>query len=146
MPQIDFVSSISLTNMNEEKFEWFLDKIVRSVAGKREYDRMISHKILSEWVTVSDEAFAYLILEKVMLKRQWTEQQSAKKGGGWNDEGLDRFNELYGEVEEVRQEGERVSAEKKLLEERKKLREGKNCKRKRVKEPKKREIDISNDW
>ena len=135
-----------MTNLDDEKFRWFLDKIVRNVAGKREYDRMISHKILSEWVTVSDEAFAYLILEKVMLERQWTEQESAKKGGGWNDAGVARFNKLYGEVQEVRLEEERVSAERNLLEERKKLREGKNCKRKRVKEPKKREIDISNDW
>ena len=95
----------------QEAFRWFVEKIVRVVVGGKNFDKKVVHEDISKFVTGSDEAFAFLILEKVRDNKDWTETHAAKRGGGWKNEGLARFRELHKAVKEWREEDERKKEE-----------------------------------
>ena len=89
-----------------------------TVVGKKVYKQSRCDKLLSEFVTIGDEALAILIFENNFdiwikmaeknvtkipgFKKKYTNGGSAKnqvarsrKHGGWCADGLKRFNELF---------------------------------------------------
>ena len=150
-PYTDFVKKVTVdmdVKSEQEAFRWFLRTAVRIVVRKKHYDTMIGHEVLSNWITTSDEAFAFLIVEKVIHNKNWTEIQAAKKGGGWNKEGLDRFNKLYDLVEAERKTERRLKEEAEFLEYNKAKQENKGRKRKHAPDTDsdRKKWTVKNDW
>lgn len=115
---LDYLQSIKQETIHEsrEAFDWFFFTMVRVVVGAKHYDVKKLTVLPSEWATVSDEAFAFLILEKLRDGKDWTDSSGAKKGMGWKNEGIRRFNELYVGVKENRQLDLREQREREYLE------------------------------
>lgn len=110
-----------------------------------EWKRNVGQKSVSKFTTVSDEAFALLLLENVwdgwaardldeyLKEREYDEVQQKEKRrkpvygkytpgkrgelryGGWTNEGIDRFNELYKLVQADRNGDHAKSVEKQYL-------------------------------
>ena len=97
------------------EFQWFLSNIVNIVVGRRIFHKKKSSAVISEWVTVSDEAFGFLIVEKIVNCEDWTERGTAKRGLGWKNEGLMRYNYLYKQVKKNRLDSKRKDEEKQYL-------------------------------
>jgi len=96
----------------------FLEYFVSSVTGKNHFKYHRCDKLLSEYVTVCDEALAILIFENNIdtwkdlylknitknstVRKKYTnggsskgDTASSRKYQGWSSEGIDRFNELF---------------------------------------------------
>ena len=104
----------------------FLEFFIPSVVGKMVYKDNCCIKRLSEYVSISDEAFAILVLENnidcwidmfnnqttttTSVKRKYTNGGSAdgmkastRRLQGWSNEGRERFNQLFDMVEADRE-------------------------------------------
>ena len=115
----------------------FIEFFVSSVIGKSCYKQNSCDKLLSEYVTISDEAFAILIFENnfdawvdmgirkdtsgTQVPRKYTnggkskaDVGSSQHNKGWSEEGLKRFNELFDKVKKNRSSPEAKDFEEKF--------------------------------
>ena len=104
----------------------FIEYFVSAVVGRIKYKENRCEKLMSEYVTIGDEALAILIFEnnfdtwKDMAKNNITKNSevarkytnggsskgdtaSSRRYQGWSSEGIKRFNELFDLVKEDRQ-------------------------------------------
>jgi hypothetical protein len=100
----------------EGAYGLFCEHVLSHVVGRDVWKRLSPTHTVSQIATVSDEAFALLLLENSweMWVAVATEQRDVpspkysmrgpgtKKYQGWTEEGIARFNELFDEVEEDR--------------------------------------------
>jgi hypothetical protein len=120
-----------ITGPGKYPFFYFCNSIVECVAGKKEWKNQKAKKLISEsCITVSDEAFAILLMQNSWAKFEYIAENcdfdekknvpetlfTEKKGRnrrlqGWSETGIDNFNELCAMVEE-----DRKSAAGKLFE------------------------------
>jgi len=91
---------------NAEEYGLFFDRFCKCVCGKTKYRKNVGHKLLSQWVTPEDEAFARVCLvnswrswadtamgKAEVAKFQYTsEGKSAAKYQGWTNEGIQAYN------------------------------------------------------
>jgi len=111
-----------ITGENKYPFFFFCNSIIECVAGKKEWKSQKSKKLISQsCVTVSDEAFAFLLMQNSWAKFEYmaencevddrkdlpetlfTEKRGRnRKLQGWSEEGIDHFNQLCLMVEEDR--------------------------------------------
>ena len=127
-----------ITEMRQaENFAYFdfAEYFVSSVIGKSRFKQNCCDNLLSQYATISDEAFAILIFENnfdawidmgmrkdtsgTVVPRKYTnggkskgEVASSQHNKGWSNEGLKRFNELFDRVKE-----NRATPQAKVLEE-----------------------------
>ena len=110
---------------NNVTYNDFIHYFVSAVVGKTEFKKICCNSLLSNYASVSDEAFAILSLENnydtwmdmVLTNNTKTSNVPQKYTNGgksqgnvatshhnkdWSDEGLHRFNELFGLVEKNR--------------------------------------------
>ena len=107
-------------------YNTFFDVFVKRVVGVRKFERHATKHLLSEFVTVTDEAFALLVYEnqedrwrimaedstrKLVKEAKYTDGGGGKdlpmsgktrKGKGWSSSGMQRFNELCLEIHKER--------------------------------------------
>ena len=129
-----------------EDYTLFLDKFVRHVVGARKFDKLAVVMPISQFVMVSDEAFALLVYEnqearwKHMLKEglkktkipaKYTdggyankETGRSRKSKGWDNEGIDKFNKLCNMVVVDRKAGHARDFEQGYLQHRCAIRDG----------------------
>ena len=125
--------SKSLKEMNA--FTWFWDSLLECVAGTSSWGEQKHAKMMSDIVTVSDEAFALFLFEASRNKwiAEWenekrganTEVPSALYGLGgrcndktfhpWDDAGIQRYKDLRDYVQKDRENDEGEKAEKRML-------------------------------
>ena len=111
---------------NVEAYGLFLDKFCSCVCGKIYYRKNVGRKLLSDWLTPEDEAFARLCLvnswdswcdmaeEKAQVRkfRYTSEGKSAAKYKGWNENGIEAYNKILVMVMKDRKErGETFDAD-----------------------------------
>jgi hypothetical protein len=120
-----------------ETYTVFITEIVKRVVGESVWSKNCTKKLVSEFVTKSDEAFALVTIENHYDRWSYMYAQKDKtdkdrtapyalytncgntKGGngtnrkydGWSREGLDRFNKLHQLVTEDRTRASRVKFE-----------------------------------
>ena len=119
-----FADDLLDLNVEKDAYRAFLDICVVALFKKNCFKRLMSSKLLSEVVTVTEEAFALLSFENCLAR--WTyiaengkggtvpplkyqENPSQRKdnkinGGRWREEGLARMNELLQKVSDVRKD------------------------------------------
>lgn len=119
------------SDTNEKGYFYFFDNFLECVSGKRGWGKVKAVHLVSDYCSISDEAFTLLALENNW--RRWSSKEKRGKGvytasmqgnkmfEGWSEEGLQRYNELYRLVKENREseEGkkfERAFREKKQAE------------------------------
>jgi len=120
-----------ITSKEKYPFFYFCNSIVECVAGKKEWKNQKSKKLISEsCITVSDEAFAILLMQNSWAKFEYIAEHcdfdekknlpetlfTEKKGRnrklqGWSETGIDKFNQMCAMVE-----ADRASAAGKLFE------------------------------
>jgi len=126
-------------NIDKDIFRVFLDTFLSVFYPKLRFRDHMKHRLLSEVVTTSEEAFAILVLENNYKRWKWmstlvdleseslTEPQpllvyqenlrprkdGKPNAGDWTEEGLARMNELYDMVDEKR--NDRKDFEKDLM-------------------------------
>jgi len=116
------LQQLRLLRKDEITMDIFCNNFLSCVIGKHYWKRQKKHKLIRELATVSDEAFALLVLENIWdewkdmnvveffsrrkgmekgTKRRkigggrWTsDANGGTKYGGWNVDGIKRFNEL----------------------------------------------------
>ncbi len=109
--------------MRRKKVAFFFvcDYLLPSIVGKCRFRKFAHQMKISDFVTRSDEAFLYLILENIWdramdmvdngistnkesnVKTKYTERgASAKAYNGWTDEGLIQYNVLMAQVKKNR--------------------------------------------
>jgi hypothetical protein len=114
MPTIE--DWLTLRNNKEEWYTTFFDLFIIHVVGAATFRSKVVVQFVSSFVTVSDEAFALLVLDnceekwedmyekkvtKSNKKNKYTDGGKSSKSGrsrnlkGWSNKGLNRFNELY---------------------------------------------------
>lgn len=98
----------------ENLIYYFVTKILANVIGKRKWNSMGRQKLLSVFVTNSDDAFALLVMEnncfkwtdefenpgicrKLKVKAQWSETADGSRN--WSMEGMKRYMELFKALE-----------------------------------------------
>jgi hypothetical protein len=112
---IDMTELIQLrANPDERQTEFFFEDIVSCVVGKATWRKNKCNKKISEFVSVSSEAFALLYMLNVASATRhkagiameeegqhnhpsstmWTRSSNAGKGEGWTQEGKDEFDRL----------------------------------------------------
>jgi hypothetical protein len=127
---------LTLRDNKDDWYNVFFDLFVINVVGAAKFRSRVVQQFVSSFVTISDEAFALLVLEnceeKWMDMYEKKETRSDKKnkytdGGkscksgrsrnlkGWSNRGLNRFNELYRLVKSDRERKD-VSFEGSFLE------------------------------
>ena len=111
---------------NRQAYTWFCEKLLRCVVGTRAWDKACAHERLSSYATITDEAFALLVFENNFsrwvdmynkgnsktsdVQPKWTNGgKSAKNGrskmcGGWDVDGIKRYNTLFCKVEKDRED------------------------------------------
>lgn len=108
--------------------EYILDELVILVVGKPTFKRKVATENVEKFVTVSDEAFAVLAYENMYdtaksighnmktnpgmslseasdgaYPTKWTSnRRGAKRNQGWDNKGIERYNQLYKKVKEDR--------------------------------------------
>ena len=115
----------------------FVEFFVSSVIGKACFKQNCCDNLLSQYATISDEAFAILIFENNLdawidmgvrkdtsgteVPRKYTnggrskgEMASSQHNKGWSEQGLKRFNELFDKVKENRATPEAVIFEERF--------------------------------
>lgn len=111
--------------MRKKKVAFFFvcDYLLPSIVGKCRFRKFAHQMKISDFVTRSDEAFLYLILENIWeramdmvdngisthkesnVKTKYTERgASAKAYNGWTDEGLIQYNVLMAQVRKNRKQ------------------------------------------
>ena len=115
LPQLQDIQLLRYPD-DEEPYFFFLDKILECVAGRRGWKKARTTQLVSQYCTVSDEAFALLTLENNWEK--WEKRQkrgpgkytSSTQGNkmfeGWSEEGLKRYNQIYQVVKQDRNKKE----------------------------------------
>jgi hypothetical protein len=108
----------------ERAFTFLVDHLLGHVIGKREWDMMKCFHLVSDRVSVSDEAYTLLLLENVyeewlklkpnqpgekqtIVKGKYTDPEkgaSNEKYKGWTVDGIKRYNELHNSVERNRKQ------------------------------------------
>lgn len=88
-----------------EAFQFLVDHIFECVIGRREWKDQKFRKEVKSMLSVSDEAFAIVILENAWdvltakagkkVETKYTGRRSFGKDDGWSRSGLARFNMLY---------------------------------------------------
>lgn len=141
MTQTDRVPDLRGTGHDKEVFEKVAVTCFQSVLPKKVWSSNCGKKRLSEFLTVADEALAYLVLENnlvdwLKISRKQVEDTkkrkrdtkytlvgstAGQKGGGskkgWSEEGKKRYNEYYDLVLEARRIAGNIEMEKELLKE-----------------------------
>ena len=150
------LEEIMLKRDKEETFFVFADTFLSRVVGVAYWRKHCAKMTIRDMATISDEAFALLLLEnyweswstknveeyktevafdestnqKKKRKATWGKYTSgawgSKRFGGWSKDGLQRFNQLYTEVQKDREKSNAV-----YVEERYRLRCANNTPRKR---------------
>jgi len=99
-------------------FAIFCGSFLSCLVGKIIYKEKVLLRLIAEFVTVSDEAYALVYLEnsydrwlaesngepKPPIKKWTSDHLSATLFQGWNQEGIARYNELYMSVKEKRKD------------------------------------------
>ena len=121
------VSDYLLRHKCSSTYSSFVDEFVKWVVGAKPFQRLAATKLLSEFVTVTDEAYALLVCEnqekryqkmmvegntrKLTMEARYTDGGGGKdvplsgknrKGRGWSSKGIERFNELCHQIREER--------------------------------------------
>jgi hypothetical protein len=124
-----------------EAYHLFLSKLVRRVVGKSRWSNNSTKKLVSQYVTKSDEAYALLNVENqydrwtIFWENDSREEEDKvelpgamytncgqsgggkgtnKKNDGWSTAGMNRFNELHKKITEDRKRASREIFEEKL--------------------------------
>jgi hypothetical protein len=141
-----WIEDVMMMRDNKEgAYSEFCDHVLLHVVGRDLWKRRAHTHDMSQIATVSDEAFGLLLLEngwetwKAMFAMEddipspkySVHGPGTKKFQGWREEGIERFNELYDDVEEDRNLDE-GRFEKAFKEDKLKTRAGKKIKRKRA--------------
>jgi hypothetical protein len=102
-----------------QAFTFLVEHLLGHIIGKREWDMMKCFHVVSEWVSISDEAYTLLLLENVYekwlaikpditgekqtsVRGEYTDPEkgaSNEKYKGWTVKGIEQYNELYKSVE-----------------------------------------------
>ena len=115
----DLKLEIMMKRQNEKAYTTFCETVLPMVIGKNVWRHKCYTQLLSEYVSVSDEAFALLLLENswemwkhqaeqdenktTVFKTKYTVHSAGtKKNHGWTREGLMRFIALVEEVKKDR--------------------------------------------
>lgn len=121
----------------EQAFTFLIEHLLGHVIGKREWNMIKCFHMVSDRVSISDEAYTLLLLENVYEKwlklkpQQPGEKQTIVKGKytnpekgasnekykGWTVKGFERYNELYKNVERNRNQKWAKAVEMKAKEE-----------------------------
>jgi len=113
-------------------FFFFCTKFLSCTVGKRTWNKSKKFAIVSQIATVSDEVYTYLVLENcwdkwesivenasIKLPTKYTHSTPSdlnkQKYSGWTREGLDRYNELFREVQKDRVSTNGIDTENRLL-------------------------------
>lgn len=126
----------------------FLDKFVRQIVGARRFDKLAVDVSLSQFVRVSDEAFALLVYEnqehrwkmmlaegvtKIQVRAKYTDGGYAskdtgrsRKSRGWDNEGIHQFNALCRMVQLDRQAAHAFDFEQGYMAHRRAIRAGRS--------------------
>jgi superfamily I DNA/RNA helicase len=155
MPKLEEV--LKMGQGETDAYTVFCDNILSQVVGRNVWKRDSPKTDVSELATVSDEAFAILLLENSYdlwsqmarqkeaekAKKEFTEQAKIakytlngagiKKNKGWRKEGLERFNQIVKDVLKDRETGGREGFEEEYREGKKQMEEEKNGKKKKKK-------------
>ena len=114
----------------EYAFFYFADKFLDGVAGRKAYKKNKTWALISDTVTISDEAFALLVLENNWDKWQKQYQANravpmngkytttwggAKKFEGWPLQATKCYNELYIRVKKDRRNETALEVEQQFL-------------------------------
>ena len=118
---VDLEQILHLRKENNLAYFDFIEYFVSAVIGKLRYKQNCCDALLSQYASVSDEAFAILIFENnldawvdmglrkdtsgTQVPRKYTnggnskgELGSSQHNKGWSEQGLKRFNELFDQV------------------------------------------------
>lgn len=141
MTQTNRVPDVRGTGEDREVFEKVALTCLQSVLPKKVWSSNCGKKRLSEFVTVADEALAYLVLENNIVdwlkisRRQVEDTKKRKrdtkytlvggsigqKGGGskkgWSEQGKNRYNEYYDLITNARKISGNIEIEEELLSE-----------------------------
>jgi hypothetical protein len=96
-------------NNNNTKFTFFVEYMAGAVIGQRKWKTTRCYARLSKHMTMSDEAFMLLVLEKqyeLWIKSdsnkigrgKYTKNGPNRKFCGWTNDGMRRFNKLLEDV------------------------------------------------
>jgi hypothetical protein len=109
MPEL---SDILMMRQDGETYAVFCENLLSQVVGRNEWKTRGGSALISEIATVSDEAFAILLLENnydvwtkevlgpttgsdtVVTSKYTLNGAGTKKNQGWTNEGLNRYNKL----------------------------------------------------
>ena len=128
-------------------FEFFVDKILSPVIGKKKAKSMRAKKLLHEYCTKSDRAFAYVTLDNkwnhwedkfekkpVIRPPRYTNSRTLhRKFEGWTQEGIRKYNNYYLKSERESESPAGYKIEEEYLEKKKEEEENKSSKQKRRK-------------
>ena len=99
--------------LNNEAFIYFMEFVLPKIAGAKGWqEEMCSNPLSDTKITPSDEAFALLCCKNMWDKwnaddsttmsrhnqGKYTSSGTNRKYGGWSEQGLRRFNELFREA------------------------------------------------
>ena len=126
-----------LRNGDVTVFKYFMDHYVSAIVGKQKFKKVSELKVISSFVTVSDEAFALLTvknnqevwpakfrnkgknieeMEKVPDPQYTNRRRYGKVRDGWTKEGQREFLKYYNKVMDDRKTLNGIDMEKELLE------------------------------
>ena len=133
---VDYESIISDGRMraDSEKYADLFDTFLPCVVGRKKWRKSVTTTLVSNFVTVSDEALCLVILEN--NRNSWINAvegdeghvgrltkftmdgcgQNARKHKGWSRDGWNRYNELYQLVKRDRESEAGKDMEKRYLE------------------------------
>ena len=125
-------------NLQEQAFTFLVEHLLGHVIGKREWDMKKCFHMVSDHVSISDEAYTLLLLENVyekwlkikqhqqpgekrtIVKGKYTDPEkgaSNEKYKGWTVDGIQRYNQLYQKVQHNRNQKWAKTVEMKAKEE-----------------------------
>jgi hypothetical protein len=122
-------------NNKQQAFTFLVEHLLGHVIGKRDWDIKKCFRTVSEYVSISDEAYTLLLCENVyekwikikptqagtvrnIVRGKYTDQEngaSNEKFKGWTAEGIQRYNQLYQNVKQNRLEKWAKDVEKDAL-------------------------------
>jgi hypothetical protein len=125
-------------DLQEQAFTFLVEHLLGHVIGKREWDMKKCFHMVSDHVSISDEAYTLLLLENVyekwlkikqhqqpgekrtIVKGKYTDPEkgaSNEKYKGWTVDGIKRYNQLYQKVQHNRNQKWAKTVEMKAKEE-----------------------------
>jgi len=143
---------------NSVVFNWFFDNIVPIVIGKKNYDRLHSRKLVSNWVPVSVEAYGMMCVDnyhdrvfdmcfkeehEVKRDNKYTTVLNKKKrvNQGWGNEGPELYNQLVATIERGRHQAISRGIEEIYYKEKRGIREEKERKVEEARQRKRVELE-----